>query len=85
LSVVTQTIAPNPTPILFSVSGNSLTLSWAGDHLGWILQAQTNSLNTGLTPGAGWFDIPGSGSATNSIISMNSTNPTVFYRLRRPF
>ncbi len=86
LSVITQTIAPNPTPILFSVSGNTLTLSWAGDHLGWILQAQTNSLNTGLTQGAGgWFDISGSGSATTSIITMNSTNPAVFYRLRRPY
>ena len=85
LSVITQTIAPNPTNINFSVSGNTLSLSWPADHLGWILQAQTNSLGVGLSPAAGnWFDIPGSSSSTSTSITMDLTKPTVFYRLRHP-
>lgn len=82
LSIITQTIAPNPTNILFSVSGNTLTISWPADHLGWILQSQTNSLSTGLA--GNWYDILGSNSNTNSVQTLNPTNPAVFYRLRHP-
>jgi fibronectin-binding autotransporter adhesin len=82
LSIITQTIATNPTNITFSVSGSTLTLSWPSDHLGWILQSQTNSLNTGLT--ANWFDVAGSGSSTQAVVNINPANPTVFFRLRSP-
>jgi autotransporter-associated beta strand protein len=85
LSIITQTIAPNPTNITFRVSGNTLTLAWPADHIGWILQAQTNSLSTGLSPTAGnWFDIAGSSSSNTNIISINPANPAAFYRLRHP-
>jgi autotransporter-associated beta strand protein len=85
LSIITQTIAPNPTNIVFSVSGHTLSLSWPADHLGWILQAQTNSLGSGLSPVAGnWFDIPGSSSTTSAAIPIDPTKPTVYYRLRHP-
>ncbi len=85
LSIITQTIATNPTNITFSVSGSMLTLSWPADHLGWILQSQTNSLNVGITTPAGsWFDVPGSASVTSAVIPINPANPTVFYRLRNP-
>jgi hypothetical protein len=78
-------IANNPANITYSVSGSTLSLSWPEDHLGWILQAQTNSLSVGLVPAAGaWFDVPGSSSSTNAIITINRLNPTVFYRLRHP-
>jgi hypothetical protein len=82
-------IASNPTNILFNVSGSganrTLSLSWPADHLGWILQAQTNTLNSGLSPLAGhWIDVPGSGSSTSAVIPIIATNPTVFYRLRHP-
>jgi autotransporter-associated beta strand protein len=83
LSVVTgTTIASNPTNITFSVSGSTLSLSWPADHLGWILQSQTNSLSTGISPN--WFDVPGSASSTSAVINMNPANATVFYRLRHP-
>jgi len=81
LSIVT-TIANNPTNILFSLSGNTMTLSWPTDHLGWILQAQTNSLSTGL--GVNWVDVAGSGSVTSENITVDQLNPTVYYRLRHP-
>jgi hypothetical protein len=82
-SLLVQPVATNPTNIVFSVSGNTLSLSWPADHLGWILQSQTNALSTGLKT-AGWTDIPGSSSVTHTVITINPANPTVFYRLRSP-
>ncbi len=84
LSIVTG-IASNPTNITASVTGSTLTLTWPADHIGWILQAQTNALSTGLTAPAGtWFDVAGSGAATSAVITINPAEPTVFYRLRHP-
>jgi len=75
--------ATNPTNIVSSVSGGNLTLSWPPDHLGWTLQTQTNSRSVGLVPATNaWFDVAGSTSVTNVVIPLNSTDPTVFYRLR---
>jgi hypothetical protein len=71
--------ATNPTNILFSVSGNQISLSWPQDHQGWYLQAQTNSSGTGL--GTNWVDVPGSSSVTNVNVTINPNNPTVFYRM----
>ena len=78
LSVVTGT-ATNSVPITFNVSGNVLALSWPADHLGWTLQAQTNTLNVGLSNN--WVSVPGSTSVTSNNITINPSNPTVFYRL----
>lgn len=83
LSVVTQTVASNPTNITFVVSGSTLSLSWPADHQGWVLQAQTNTLGSGLS--GNWVDIAGSASVTSVNITLDPTKPTVFYRLRRPF
>jgi autotransporter-associated beta strand protein len=80
--LVPSTIATNPTNITFSVSGSTLSLSWPMDHLGWILQSQTNNLGTGL--GANWVDVPGSASVTSTNMPVIPANPTVFYRLRKP-
>ena len=81
--LVTELLQPSPAPALItnSVSGNTLTLTWPGDHLGWI--AQSNSVNLGNTNY--WFDILGSQSATNLLIPMNPAAPQVYYRLRYPF
>ncbi|HLP78199.1 MAG TPA: autotransporter-associated beta strand repeat-containing protein, partial [Candidatus Paceibacterota bacterium] len=75
-------IATNPTNITFSVSGGTLSLSWPADHLGWILQSQTNSLAKGLS--TNWVDVAGSESMTGTNIPVNSTVPATFYRLRKP-
>jgi 4-phytase/acid phosphatase len=71
--------ADNPTNITVSVSTNTLTIAWPADHLGWILQAQTNGLSAGQ-----WFDLPGSSDGNSVAISINPANPAVFYRLRQP-
>ena len=81
LSVV-ATMATNPTNITFSVTGNTLSLTWPADHLGWILQAQTNSLTTGIS--TNWVDVAGSGNSTSATITINPATPTAFYRLRTP-
>lgn len=81
LSVVAS-LASNPTNMTFTVSGNTLTLSWPADHLGWILQSQTNGLSTGL--GTNWVDVPGSASVTSTNLTMNPQTPAGFYRLRKP-
>lgn len=75
-------INPTPTNITVNVSGNQLTLSWPASHLGWMLQAQTNSLSAGLQ--ANWVDVAGSSSSTQVVMTINPANPAVFYRLRTP-
>jgi hypothetical protein len=69
--------ATNPTNLTFSVSGTNFSFSWPADHLGWFLQAKTNSL---LTTN-GWFDIAGSSSVTNVLVPINKNVPTEFFRM----
>ena len=64
-----------------SLSGNQLTLSWSSDYLGYTLQAQTNTLNAGLS--SNWVDIPDSSSTTSAVITIDPNMPSVFYRLRQ--
>jgi fibronectin-binding autotransporter adhesin len=79
LSVVTG-VATNPTNITSSVSGNALSLSWPGDHLGWTLQ--TNAVSV-ATPSA-WFAYPGSASVTNVNLTIDPSQTNVFFRLVYP-
>ena len=79
LSVVTG-VATNPTNITFSVSGNTLNLSWPADHLGWLVQS--NSVN--LAVPANWHDIPSTAAGTNYSTTIDATKTNVFYRLRMP-
>jgi len=81
LSVVSS-VATNPTNITGVVSGGNLHLSWPADHTGWHLQAQTNTLPTGLT--TNWYAVPGS--ETNNIVTVpiDPANPSVFFRLVYP-
>lgn len=72
----------NPTNITCTVLGGTLTLSWPTDHIGWRLQAQTNSLNTGL--GNNWFDVPDSSSTNRVALPVDINNGSVFYRLIFP-
>lgn len=65
-----------------SVSGNTLTLSWPADHIGWRLQAQTNTLGSGL--GTNWTDILGTDTSNTYNVTLNPANGTVFYRMVYP-
>ena len=79
-SVVTVNL--NPPMLVNSTTGNTLTLSWPADHLGWRLQVQTNALNAGL--GKNWFTWPNSTNLTSVPILLNPANPSVFFRLVYP-
>ena len=79
---VVSSVNQTPTNLLTSVSGNTLTLSWPADHIGWRLQVQTNGLAIGLN--TNWSDVAGA-SATNSVDqAINPANGSVFYRMIYP-
>ncbi len=71
-----------PTPLTIQAIGGLLQLSWPQDHLGWTLQIQTNSANTGL--GANWFAVAGSSSTNAFSLPIDPDNASVFLRLVSP-
>lgn len=73
------TSSPNLT---LSFSGSQLHLSWPPDHTGWILQAQTNQLATGL--GTNWVNVAGSAAINTTNLPATTTNGCVFFRLVNP-
>lgn len=80
--ISTLVINTNPVPMEFSISGNNLTLSWPADHMGWELQAQTNSLSVGIS--TNWAPVSGSTGEDSVVIPISLTNGSVFYRLVYP-
>jgi autotransporter-associated beta strand protein len=72
----------NPTNITTTISGNQLVLSWPADHTGWLLQAQTNTLTTGL--GTNWVTIPNSNLSNSYTNTIQPANGAVFYRMFYP-
>ena len=83
-SQVTVTpLAANPTNLTFNLQGGGgLQLSWPADHLGWILQMQTNDLNAGL--GTNWQNVVGSTSTNLIFVPINTFKGSVFFRLSYP-
>jgi hypothetical protein len=62
-----------------TLNQDTLQLDWPADHIGWVLQTQTN-------PGINsqWLSIPGS-SLTNRLDQpLDRANPSVFFRLIAP-
>jgi autotransporter-associated beta strand protein len=79
-------VIPSPGPsgpaqLTNSISGSTLTFTWPAGQ-SWRLESQTNSLSVGLTTN-GWGTVPGGIDGSNSI-TIDSTKPTVFYRLIYP-
>jgi autotransporter-associated beta strand protein len=56
-----------------------LTLSWPADHIGWLLQAQTNSASIGL--GTNWLEIPGSTATNEMTFTLDPAAGSVLCRL----
>jgi hypothetical protein len=79
-NAVPVTVNPNPTNIVFSVAGNELTLTWPTDHIGWQLQAQTNTLSVGI--GTNWVNVSGTSTTNQVVIPVNPNDGSVFYRLK---
>ena len=63
-------------------SGINLVLTWPADHLGWLLQVQTNPAGAGL--GTDWVTVPGSSSVVGATNAIDPANGSVFYRLAYP-
>jgi fibronectin-binding autotransporter adhesin len=68
-----------PANLTVAVTNAVLQISWPADHLGWMLQVQTNDLSAGL--GTNWISIPGSTTNTQFVAPLVPENPSVFYRL----
>ena len=81
-AVINSGISSTPASLSYAVTNNQLYLTWPGDHLGWILQAQTNSLRAGLA--TNWVDVANSAYLTKAAWPVLSANPAVFFRLRHP-
>jgi autotransporter-associated beta strand protein len=81
-SLLVSPIATNPITIAAVVNGNQYTLSWPSDHIGWRLQAQTNSVSVGLS--TNWATVPGSTTTNQISIPINTANGCVFFRLSYP-
>ena len=69
-------------PITLKVSSGGVNLSWPAIYTNWQLQAQTNSITSGL--GTNWTTIPNIGSSNSYTSTINSTLKTIFYRLVYP-
>jgi polygalacturonase len=67
------------TSVATRISGNQLQLSWPQDHLGWLLQIQTNSPGTGL--GTNWIAVSDSQLTNQIFIPIDPANGSVFLRL----
>jgi hypothetical protein len=86
--VTLNTVSTNPPPhITFAVTNAVLYLSWPSTNTGFQLQAQTNTVNKGIS--ANWVNYtPAVGlpsiQTNKVVIPVNLTNGTVFYRLLYP-
>lgn len=74
LSVISVVV--NPPTLSYSLTGNTLTLSWT--EPGYKLIGQTNNLSTGL--GTNWGDVPG-GNTSPVNVEIDSANGGVFFGL----
>jgi hypothetical protein len=78
-SVSARPVSTSPTPLNFTVGVGQLQLNWAPDHTGWMLQAQTNPLVSGLANN--WVTLSNTASTNQMLFPMGSTNGSVFFRL----
>lgn len=75
-------VSQSPPAMGFALADRQIQFNWPTDHIGWELQAQTNSLAVGL--GTNWATIPGSDATDQWAVPLNSDNGSVFFRLILP-
>jgi autotransporter-associated beta strand protein len=69
-----------PTNIVFSTTGNQLSLSWPSNYTGWLLESNSVSLlNTGA-----WATVTGSSTTNQVTMTIDSSKRSVFFRMRLP-
>ena len=77
-----QPISLMPTQLSVQTGAGQIQFSWPLDHLGWHLESQSNSLNSGL--GTNWITVPGSAGTNQTSVPIGLTNGSVFFRLKYP-
>jgi alpha-L-fucosidase 2 len=78
-----QTVATTVPQLGFVVNGGGqIQFSWPMDHIGWRLEAQTNSPGAGL--GTNWVTVSGSIATNRIFIPISTTDCSVFFRLAYP-
>jgi autotransporter-associated beta strand protein len=77
-----RVVSTSPVTMSNNRSGNLLGFSWPTDHIGWRLQAQTNSTSVGL--GTDWRDVPNSIVTNLMTFTLDPSASCVFYRLVYP-
>jgi len=65
-----------------TLNRNTLQLDWPADHIGWILQTQTNSPGDPIS--SQWFPILGSSAINHVDLTLDRANSSVFFRLVAP-
>jgi hypothetical protein len=82
IQVSARPVAATAPGMSMAHNSGQLTLGWPADHTGWLLQAQTNRLNTGL--GTNWVTVSDSDTNNQAAIPIGTTNGSVFFRLVHP-
>jgi autotransporter-associated beta strand protein len=76
---IIRTVSLDPTNVVSGLNGTNLVLSWPGDHTGWRLEAQTNSLDP-----SGWVTVSGSAATNQMLLPIDAGVTNVFFRLVYP-
>jgi regulation of enolase protein 1 (concanavalin A-like superfamily) len=82
VEVSAQPVTIAPPQLGSSLNGSQLQLTWPSDHIGWRLEAQTNSSDVGLA--TNWSTVSGSTSTNEMFVPINAANGSVFFRLVYP-
>lgn len=82
MQISVQPVSAVPLTFSYGLNDNQLQLSWPATHKGWRLEAQTNSLATGL--GTNWVTVSGSVATNQIYVPISASSPSVFFRLTYP-
>jgi hypothetical protein len=80
--VSAQPLSPTPPQLAYAISGGNVQLAWPSDHVGWVLQIQTNVPGTGL--GTNWVAWSGSTATNQMTLQVNPASGSTFLRLMLP-
>jgi alpha-L-fucosidase 2 len=77
-----EPVSLTPPGLNVAVDNGQLQLTWPQDHIGWSLQAQTNSIQVGL--GTNWVTVPASTLTNQMNFPINPASGAEFFRLAYP-
>jgi len=81
-AVAARPVSLSPPVLNFAVSEGQVEILWPQDHVGWSLQAQTNSSNNDIS--TNWVAVPASTLTNQLVFPIGLTNGSVFFRLAYP-